>query len=311
MRAFALLLVIFVASTLAALDLRPIIGIVSEPTDGGLAKFGNSFVAASYVKFVESGGARVVPIPHNLMPEQLEGLAQQINGVLVPGGGVDLQGSDFYRTVKFLVDYSIRMAAVGEWFPIHATCLGFETVNIVVSGDDFSILTAFDSENLTLPLDFTDAAKTSRLYGSAPRHVIDILDNQAVTMNNHAWGVSLSNYQANNNLTNFFNILSTNVDRAGKTFVSSVEGKTVPVYATQFHPEKPMYEWPVNSAINHDGDSIVANTYFAQFFVNQTRLSSHSFADPAVEKQMLIYNYAPVYTEDVDSTYEQCYFFNF
>jgi len=36
-----------------------------------------------------------------------------------------------------------------------------------------------------------------------------------------------------------FNILSNNTDREGKTFVSSMEGKGgLPVYTTQYHPEK-------------------------------------------------------------------------
>jgi hypothetical protein len=31
--------------------------------------------------------------------------------------------------------------------------------------------------------------------------------------------------------------------RAGKAFVSSIEGKSIPVYATQWHPEKNQFEW--------------------------------------------------------------------
>ena len=33
-------------------------------------------------------------------------------------------------------------------------------------------------------------------------------------------------------------VLSTNVGRNGTEFVSSMEHKTYPIYATQFHPEK-------------------------------------------------------------------------
>ena len=60
---FAIVLVIASAQP----NLRPIIGIVTEPTDGALSKFGDSFISAGYVKFVEMGGARVVPIPYPLV----------------------------------------------------------------------------------------------------------------------------------------------------------------------------------------------------------------------------------------------------
>lgn len=44
---------------------RPIIGILAQEISVHLSKHfedANSFVAASYVKFVEGGGARVVPV---------------------------------------------------------------------------------------------------------------------------------------------------------------------------------------------------------------------------------------------------------
>jgi gamma-glutamyl hydrolase len=43
---------------------RPIIGILSQPGDP--APDGASYIAASYVKWVESAGARVVPIEYDL-----------------------------------------------------------------------------------------------------------------------------------------------------------------------------------------------------------------------------------------------------
>jgi len=45
---------------------RPVIGIVSHPGDGASGRLSNAtganYIAASYVKFVEAGGARAVPL---------------------------------------------------------------------------------------------------------------------------------------------------------------------------------------------------------------------------------------------------------
>ncbi len=95
-------------------------------------------------------------------------------------------------------------------------------------------------------------------------------------MNNHECGVSPSDFNANSRLTSFYNVLSNNVDRNGKPFVSSIEGKTVPVYATQWHPEKNAFEWTPEEAIPHSLEAVRVCTYMAQFFVNEARKSTHS-----------------------------------
>lgn len=53
----------------AKLNFRPVIGILTHPGDGASGRLNNdtnaSYIAASYVKFVESAGARVIPLIYN------------------------------------------------------------------------------------------------------------------------------------------------------------------------------------------------------------------------------------------------------
>lgn len=57
-------------------NLGPIIGILSHPSDGASGRLNNapnvSYIAASYVKFVESAGARVIPLFYNEPPDLLQ-----------------------------------------------------------------------------------------------------------------------------------------------------------------------------------------------------------------------------------------------
>ena len=48
---------------------RPIVGIVAQTTYGKRARHGPSYFAASYVKYLESAGARVVPVKINQTEE--------------------------------------------------------------------------------------------------------------------------------------------------------------------------------------------------------------------------------------------------
>lgn len=52
-----------------------------------------------------------------------------------------------------------------------------------------------------------------------------------------------------------FTPLSTNTDANGSVFVSTIEASELPIYAAQYHPERPQWEWgpptAEHLAINH------------------------------------------------------------
>jgi len=166
-------------------------------------------------------------------------------------------------------------------------------------------------------LDFTPEYQQSRLFGNAPKEIIDIFanPNNPVTMNNHMWGVSPEDFSRNANLTNFYRVLSYNLDRQNKKFISTIEGslqllrgvkyaqftlyplnpgKSVPIYGLQWHPEKNNFEWHPKAGINHTPEGILATQYMANFFVNEARKNFHSFPSYEEESRALIYNYSPV-----------------
>nr|XP_046195001.1 gamma-glutamyl hydrolase-like isoform X1 [Oncorhynchus gorbuscha] len=68
----------------------------------------SSYIAASYIKYLESAGARVVPIRINRTDEEYEKIFNSINRLLLPGGGVDLQTSQFSRLSKIFCDLAIK-----------------------------------------------------------------------------------------------------------------------------------------------------------------------------------------------------------
>jgi hypothetical protein len=67
----------------------PVIGVMTQPMPGN----NSTYIAASYIKWIEAGGARSIPIPYDAKTEMVEDLFSQVNGVLFPGGGSDLAQS--------------------------------------------------------------------------------------------------------------------------------------------------------------------------------------------------------------------------
>lgn len=223
---------------------RPIIGILTQDTRStGNIKFqqlGRTYIPASYVKWVESAGARVVPIPYDADKNTLKHLFECINGLLLPGGDIYLPGSLYYNNSKFLFDTILQANDRGDYFPIWGTCQGFEQLAMLASGN-LSILNNFDAEDISLPLTFTKEAQNSKLFGAMPRHLWHAFQSQPITQNLHSLGVDPDSFRRQ--LSTFFRALSTNFDSRQKEFISTFEAIKYPIYATQFHPERNAFEW--------------------------------------------------------------------
>lgn len=289
----------------AALNLHPVIGILSQPSPD-LPNNGKSYIASSYVKFIESSGARVVPLIFGTPDDEIKELMSGLNGVLFPGGGASLmQGSEYRHFSDTIYNAGISMNDNGVHFPMWGTCLGFEYLNMAASGNDGVLTCGWDAEDLPIPFDFVAGARKDRMLSSMSDELYQALSTENITHNEHHCSVSLQAYQNSTALQNFFSILATDEDRHGETFLALVSGKKYPVFGSQPHPEKNVFEWHVEAAeIPHTLHAVQFSQYFANFFVEEARKNSQSLGDALVSK--LIYNYTPVYTHEY---FEQRYIF--
>ncbi|XP_043923670.1 gamma-glutamyl hydrolase [Protopterus annectens] len=286
---------------------RPIIGILAQESHlQGLESLGKSYIAASYVKYVEAAGARVVPVRIGLPEEEYKKLFNSVNGILIPGGGVDLQTSEYARLARIFYSLALKANDDADYFPLWGTCLGFEELVYLTSGEN--LLTATRTENVALPLNFTSAAEQSRMFKNFPKDLMEALASQPLTANFHQWSISIKNFSLSDKLHSFYNVLSTNMD-GDLEFISSMEAYKYPIYAVQWHPEKNPFEWKDDKkGIPHSPVAIKAAFYMADFFVNEARKNFHCFSSKVDEAKALIYNYNPVYTGSI-SGFEQTYIF--
>jgi gamma-glutamyl hydrolase len=325
----------------AATSLSPVIGILSQPLqppphnstsspcnssksstrssddDSSCDSDGQQqqhYIAASYVKWLEVGGARSIPIPYDATNTTLlDELYGQINGLLLPGGAADLPFS-----VTYLLTKIVHANAIGhDYFPVWGTCLGFEFL-ITFIGDDGgggasgasaknrssaivartatttaspALQSGFDAENVSLPLEDVEPIG---LYGDPV--TLEAVTRHSITMNNHQQGIEPAHFLQNPSLTSFWTVTSTNHDRNGRPFVSTIEpvsDKTMPIYGVQYHPEKNAFEYATYpgtnipyEAIDHSDIAVTFACRLARFFVNLTRKQSnqqhqqqHSYSD--------------------------------
>ncbi|CAH3027331.1 unnamed protein product [Porites evermanni] len=215
---------------------RPIIGVLTQETDGHVTKFGTQYVAASYVKFIESAGGRMVPI--------------------------------LYPFISAFDN--------GDVFPIWAECLGFELVSMLAAKRDLSsgivdrkFFTKVDAQNISLPLHIPKDYKNAALWEHAPSNIVDYLGRNSVTYHNHRFAITPQTYRKTKHLQDFFKVVSTSKDRKGVEFISNMEGKRYPIYLFHWHPSKAQYELRTDLDIKHSFRLILAAQYLADFFIRQ------------------------------------------
>uniref|UniRef100_A0A3B4FRB2 folate gamma-glutamyl hydrolase n=1 Tax=Pundamilia nyererei TaxID=303518 RepID=A0A3B4FRB2_9CICH len=211
---------------------------------------GSSYIAASYVKYLEAAGARVVPIR-----------------LLLPGGDVDLQTSQFSRAAKIFYNLALKGNDAGDYFPIWGTCQGFQQLTVLTANKN--LLTLTDTKAVALPLTLTSVAPSSRLFRNFPKDLLRSLASENITANFHSWSLSIRNAK----LRRFYKILSTNSD-GKKEFISTMEANHYPFYAVQWHPEKSPFEWVDKPGMIHSVSAVRASFYTASFFVSEGNTKS-------------------------------------
>ena len=298
----------------------------------------SSCFTSFYFRWLQAAGARAVVLPVDADASTLDALLDSVNGVLFSGGSLEnLSFSSAYMTAAAHI-YSrvLQKNDNGTFFPLHGTCQGFQVLALLTSQDQGVMqYGAFDAEGLVIPLDISvrgrggglacpsalcclpyhslshtrlacslaqwDGHHSSRLFSAvtAPDSVVDTLGSENSTINLHHDGVPVAAFEASHALSSFYILASTNFDRAGKAFVSTMEAWGYPVTATQWHPERNALEWRDDIALSaHSPSAVAAAQYLAAFFVGDARRNTQAFSNTTLLSKYSVYSYPLVGAAD-------------
>jgi len=205
---------------------------------------------SAYVKYIESSGARVVPIIYGESKEIVMDKVSKLNGILFPGGA-----GDYIEIGKMIFEEVKRRNDAGQFYPLWGTCLGFERLAIYSADQPDKALENIVAEHVSLPIKFTKDPLTTRMYeGLGP--MAWEFERKNMTYNAHMFGVSPAKMQSDKGLNSFWDITSLSYTEDGSPFIASFEAKHYPIFGTQYHPEKPSSLWLDGYNINHSWESI-------------------------------------------------------
>mmetsp|Transcript_1047 Transcript_1047/g.1398 ORF Transcript_1047/g.1398 Transcript_1047/m.1398 type:complete len:329 (-) Transcript_1047:24-1010(-) len=308
---------------------EPIIGILALPCESTstwcntkTVSNPTSYIPSAYVKWLEGGGSRVVPILPDYTTTQLNELLMQLNGVLFTGGSASFSSGNIWwdQLNNILIQLREFNNKYNKAIPLWATCLGFQGLISATAGHNLN--SDHYCEDTALPINFINNAIQSRMFGNSSMNteysnmIYNKLNTESLVMNFHKYGVSPTTLEGNKYANENFTILGTQNDNDNKPFVTLIESKDelgLYWYGSQFHPEKPQYEFDLdngNNNIVHNLDAIISNQYFAEFFVNEARLRNDNTMSSDYYNTHIIYNYSPIIIDNGESTYQQVYVFN-
>lgn len=270
---------------------RPIIGIVTEELSGNSLPTGKSFIMAHYVKYIEAGGARVVPIQIYRSKEYYQDILSKINGVLLPGGDDLLKSEGFGRTGKLIFDLAVEMNEKGDYFPLWGTCLGFELLNYAAAKKLW--MKSCQADDWPTNIQLISGYNGSRLFFNLPNEIKSAMQRENVTIHFHHWCLTPLNFSLSG-LDKFYKVLALNQDSEGETFVSIIEAYKYPFYGVTFHPEKILFDWKhQNISLPHSSGAVEVSQFFSRFFIDEARKNFHHFPSKSQEDEELIYNFNP------------------
>ena len=225
-----------------------------------------SYIRSSVLQwFARNPKIEVVVIPATVTGSEIAAYFEYIHGLyLHPDWAEHPAYAEVVRTFLTMATLANR---AGDYFPVWGTCLGYESIMDFVG--HLQPLERFDARQLERALSRMNLrvseVRESRLLSYAKKiNQLTHLRHIYVPYFDHDYGVSVSRFNRSAALRRTFRILSTCHDRAGKEYISMVEGRTLPFYGTQFHP---------------DMDS--AMTWMVAFLLQEAQKSKHTGFRPA------------------------------
>lgn len=146
----------------------PVIGVLAIPA----YKTNEQKIVASYVKFLQSAGARVLPVFLDKDDQYYRNVISTTNGLLFTGGGVDLRTEDV-GSARSLWNHAMKINTDGGYYPILGICLGLELIALLASGGKWP----FDRcsfRNKALDVDFAEDFKETKMFKGAGESVLNV-----------------------------------------------------------------------------------------------------------------------------------------
>ena len=299
-------------------NLTPVIGILAKPSEYDQYPMNDwNYMAASYVKYIESAGARVVPIQWDLPFDNITRIMRSLNGFLLTGGSGAIIGesngtlSRFGKAVEHIINNVIQFNNEGIHYPLWGTCMGYQLISCIIAGQSSGDFNCLYSQkgfvHVPANMSFFAEGEKHPIFSKMTEDVHQAFLTQGITYFNFGSTVQRDLWERNPGLKSNFTRLSYVQDEVGTNITVLIAGTKYPIYGSQFHPEKIQFEWK-SPTTPHSLQAIEGAQMYVNFFVDEARKNFNTFEGSGIDlDSIIIYNYNPI--QMADASFDQVYFF--
>jgi gamma-glutamyl hydrolase len=194
-----------------------------------------AYISTDLYKWLQKTGVTIVPIPPNISPAAAAAYFEHIHGLFLHPGWSDQPR--YEALIRQFLRMAVEANRAGDYFPVWGTCQGLQRIMQYFGGD----LEDLHSLNLQKGSKIILHSTDSRILNYATAAQANYFRNKFIPYFNHEKGISLYNFMMNKGLRDTFNVITTSHDRKGVEYISMIEGKDLPFYGVQYHPEKSVH----------------------------------------------------------------------
>lgn len=262
-------------------DSKVVIGILLPPYLSNTNTNIKAYLDPTYVKWLSRANAAVIPIMYNLNKKDLLVYLSQINGILLPGGGIDNKKTHsrkqfliYQNTLDYIIKYIKKQNDKGNYYPIWATCMSFQLLAILEANgkqkhrNDINLdsIPKFGLDKLYIKKNLSHG-KLNNLFTKKQK---SLLKNKHSTYHKHKSSFYLDN-EIIVKLKDKINIIAINKDEKKRDYLSVYEYKKYPFYAVLFHPEYPLINKKRMDYNIKKKETMLLSDTFGKFFINECK----------------------------------------
>lgn len=191
----------------------PVIGIYTQDRPSQ----NYTYIAASYVKYLEMSGAQVVPLFYTHTQTQLKEILEQINGVLFPGGAMDIDIADVWtKNAEFILEFAKSQNDQGKVFPVWGTCLGHQLLTYLTCGFDGKAIQAVDGQS-PIVNNITIVNRTGYMFTNwQDKHFSAAQSGHGVLYFSHHYAIYTKYFNQSSLLKDFWNLIAKTTSPKGQ-----------------------------------------------------------------------------------------------
>lgn len=182
---------------------QPVIGVFTQPSNDlnqtiyPADKY--QYISSSYVKWLQTSGAKVIPVPYDLPEVESDLLLSKMNGLLFPGGDASqwvddnnwTEFSPMTLSTQRWINKIIDLNTNGTHFPVWGTCMGYEMIALAMT-NNLTLLNFVNSPNHVLNTEIVDFNK-SPLFQSLSGQSLQAVEFRKALYYNHRHAITLEN----------------------------------------------------------------------------------------------------------------------